>query len=351
MLDLKKLLRPHLSSLKPYSSARDEYTGREGVFLDANENPLGSVTTKRYHRYPDPLQQEIKALLSERLDTSIDKIFLGNGSDEPIDLLFRAFCEPGTNEHAIICPPTYGMYQVCADINNVSLNEVPLTTDFQLDVGNLISSVNEYTKLIFLCSPNNPTGNDLSSDDIQKVLMAASDCLVIVDEAYIDFSERQSFVKSLSEFDNLVVMQTFSKSWGLAAIRLGMAFGNEGIIGILNMIKYPYNISEPTQELALEALKSLNRKQSMVEEILENRELLKIELETLRLVQHIYPSEANFFLVKVTDAKALYQYLINQLIIVRDRSNVLLCDNCLRITVGTKDENRLLVESLKNYEG
>ncbi len=349
MPNLKKLLRPHLSNLKPYSSARDEYTGKAKVFLDANENALGSVTKRNLSRYPDPYQTEVKEKLSDIIGVPTPNIFLGNGSDEPIDLLFRAFCEPASEDHVILCPPTYGMYQVCADINNVKVKEVSLTTEYQLDVKSIKTAIDQNTKLIFICSPNNPTGNNIKEADILQVIQHAGDALVIVDEAYIDFSSSPSFVAQLNTYDNLLVLQTFSKSWGMAAARLGMAYAHRDIIAVLNQIKYPYNLSQQTQDLAIEGLKNHVSKNTMVSEILRNKTTLRDSLERLELVVHIYPSDANFFLVKVLDATAVYNYLLEKSTIVRDRSKVSLCENCLRITVGTQEENKTLLEGLKSF--
>lgn len=342
--NIADLLRPHIQSIKPYSSARDEYTGKSGVFLDANENPYGPVTGKGYNRYPDPYQRSIKEKLSGIKQVATDHIFLGNGSDEPIDLLIRAFCEPGQDQ-ILIMPPTYGMYRVSADINNVACIEVPLTPDFQINSDAVFEAITPNTKIIFICSPNNPSGNVMAENTIMKILKAFNG-LVVIDEAYIDFCALPSWTNKLKDFDNLIVLQTFSKAWGLAALRLGMAFTNPFIIGILNKIKPPYNINGATQELALEALGKEIIKEKMVEDILEERKYLREALSAIPQISTIYPSEANFLLVRIADAHHLYQKLIDELIIVRDRSKVLLCDDCLRITVGTKKENELLVTTL-----
>lgn len=345
MFDPVKLLRPHLQALVPYSSARDDYQGSEGVFLDANENPIGSITDRKWNRYPDPYQTDLKAKIAEVKGVPAANIFLGNGSDEPIDLLFRAFCEPGWDQ-VIINPPTYGMYKVSADVNNVAVKEVLLTPGYDLDVANIWATVNENTKLIFICSPNNPTGNSVSLEKIEELLNFFLG-IVVVDEAYIDFSSRESFAQKLEKYPNLVVLQTFSKAWGLASLRLGMAYASEAVVGILNKIKPPYNISGLTQETVLNGLENAAIKDQMVAEILENREELKEGLETLSLVKKVHPSDANFFLVEVDNGHEIYNQLISKMVIVRDRSKVVLCDNGLRITVGSKYENFRLIQAIK----
>jgi histidinol-phosphate aminotransferase len=344
---LNKLLRPHIASLTPYSSARDEYSGKEGVFLDANENPLGSITTEDYNRYPDPYQQALKQRIQHIKGVPLQQIFLGNGSDEAIDLLFRAFCNPG-KDNIIILPPTYGMYEVSAQINDVAIKRVNLTEDFQIQPHKILQEVDPSTKIIFICSPNNPSGNQMKNEDVLQVI-EGFEGLVVVDEAYIDFSKERSFAHLLARYPNLLVMQTFSKAWGLASLRLGMAFASVEIIQVLNRIKPPYNISGLTQDTVLKALVDTEKMQEMVQEILQERSFLEKELEKISLVQHIYPSDANFLLVKVIGAKPTYDYLIEQKIIVRDRSKVVLCDDCLRITVGTRSENERLLEALGKY--
>lgn len=345
MFDPNDLLRPHLKQMVPYSSARDDYMGKEGVFLDANENPFGSITEENWNRYPDPYQQELKAKLAEVSGVSPEQIFLGNGSDEPIDLLFRAFCEPQVDE-VIINPPTYGMYKVSADINNVGVKEVLLTNQYDLDVQGILSAINPKTKIIWICSPNNPTGNDVSLDKIEIILKAFQG-IVVVDEAYIDFANRASFITRLNEFPNLMVLQTMSKAWGLASLRLGMAFCSPAIITILNKIKAPYNLSGLTQRTVLKALDNLDKKDRMVNEILENRQALKSDLEELPIVKRVYPSDANFLLVKTENAREVYLKLIEKQVILRDRSKVVLCEDGIRITIGTKEENRKLINELK----
>jgi len=347
-MDINKLLRPHLLNIKPYSSARDEYKGREGIFLDANENPFGSGIYENFNRYPDPLQTVLKQKISQIKGVNSDDIFLGNGSDEPIDLLIRAFCEPG-KDNIIIAPPTYGMYNVSADINGVKTKKAPLTSEFLLDEKAIVSAIDQSTKLVFLCSPNNPTGNSMQEDAIERILKNFRG-LVIIDEAYIDFSAQKSFSQKLGEFNNLVVLQTLSKAWGLAALRLGMAFCHAEIVEILNKIKPPYNINGATQKLAHEALNNQNWKDQQVREILNLRRDLEIQLGKLEEVIKIYPSDANFLLVKMKDVKSAFKYLIDQKIIVRDRSNLTLCEGCLRITIGTANENQQLTEALTKFD-
>lgn len=346
MFEPNALLRTHLQKLVPYSSARDDYKGNEGVFLDANENPLGSITEEDWNRYPDPYQKELKARIAQIKGVRSENIFLGNGSDEPIDLLFRAFCEPG-KDNVIINPPTYGMYKVSADINNVEAREVLLTANYDLDVEAIKSAVDENTKIIFICSPNNPTGNDVSLDKIEEVLRFFKG-IVLVDEAYVDFTSRQSFALRLEEFPNLLVLQTFSKAWGLAALRLGMAFASEEILAILNKIKAPYNLSGLVQKTVLKALENLEKKDRMVDQILKNRESLGEALKQIPMIKTIFPTDSNFFLVKLENASEVYKKLIEQKIILRDRSKVALCEGGIRITVGTEKENELLIEALKN---
>ncbi|HSJ69193.1 MAG TPA: histidinol-phosphate transaminase [Anditalea sp.] len=344
---IEKILRPHIAALQPYSSARDEYSGKEGIFLDANENPFGSISEEDYNRYPDPYQLDIKNKLSAIKNIPANQIFLGNGSDEAIDLLFRAFCTPG-KDNVIILPPTYGMYEVSAGINDVKVKKVNLTDDFQLQPQKILDAVDEHTKIIFICSPNNPSGNSLNRADID-VIIKKFDGLVVLDEAYIDFTTETSYIERLGEFQNLMIIQTFSKAWGLASLRIGMAFASVEIIKIINRIKPPYNISGLTQQKVLEALDQVDKKDEMVSRILKEKKYLEDQLSKLSIILHIYPSDANFLLMKVTDAKKIYQYLIDDKIIVRDRSKVILCDECLRITVGTEKENNSLMESLANY--
>lgn len=341
---IHKFLRPHINSLTPYSSARDEYSGKEGIFLDANENPIGSITAENFNRYPDPYQSALKMRISEIKKVSVDQMFLGNGSDEAIDLLIRAFCTPG-KDNIIILPPTYGMYEVSAEINAVAIKKVNLTVDFQIQPQKILQEVDENTKIIFFCSPNNPTGNPMDRENILKVL-DGFDGLVVVDEAYIDFSESDSFTSLLDRYQNLLVMQTFSKAWGLASLRLGMAFASPEIIKVLNRIKPPYNISGLTQDTVLKALQQEEKMKEMVREILQERGFLENQLKNLEQVIRVYPSDSNFLLIKIPGAKNIYDKLIHEKIIVRDRSKVVLCEDCLRITVGTRFENEKLLEAL-----
>lgn len=351
--NLEKLLRANIKALLPYSSARDEFSGAgEYLFFDANENALGSVGSQSvaYNRYPDPYQQKVKMELSKQKNTNEENIFLGNGSDEAIDLLFRAFCEPFQNT-AIITPPTYGMYEVCANINNIRCVEVPLTVDFQLNTPEIIAkAATNKASLIFLCSPNNPSGNLLNEENILSILKNTT-AIVVVDEAYIDFANRASMIRYLKDFPNLVVLQTFSKAWGLANLRLGKAFASKEIIQILNNIKPPYNINGYTQQMAVKALKAVEKKNEMVAKIIEERERFKAILSTFAIVDKIYPSDANFLLIKMKgDATSIYKTLLKAEIVVRNRSKVLLCENCLRITIGTPSENEQLLIALRNIE-
>ncbi|WP_259014037.1 histidinol-phosphate transaminase [Emticicia fluvialis] len=348
MFSLNNIIRQHILTLAPYSSARDEYTGKEGIFLDANENPFGSVIDGNYNRYPDPHQTDIKDKLAVIKGVRPGQIFLGNGSDEAIDLLIRATCEP-KEDNILIMPPTYGMYKVCADVQNTPVIQVPLTTDFQINTEAVLAAVTHHTKLIWICSPNNPSGNLVSREAVLEILEKFTTGLVIVDEAYIDFAEADSFTNLLDTYPNLVVLQTFSKAWGLAALRFGMAFASEDLIKILNKIKYPYNLNAVTQLLILDALNNEDKKNAYVQDILKARQTLADMLGTLAIVKHIYPSDSNQLLVKFADAKAVFRYLIDRKIITRDRSNVQLCEGCIRISIGTDAENAALVEALKAY--
>ncbi len=347
MFDLNKIIRPHILDLTPYSSARDEYTGKVGVFLDANENPLGSVLNENYNRYPDPHHRAIKEKLAPIKGVAPNQIFLGNGSDEAIDLLIRATCVPG-QDSVIIQPPTYGMYEVSASINDIALIKVPLTVDYQIDTEAVPKKVQPSTKIIWVCSPNNPSGNLVQDDAIENLLKNFSG-LVVVDEAYIDFADTVSWTQRLTEFPNLVVLQTFSKAWGLASLRLGMCFASPELIAILNKIKPPYNLGGPTQALLYSALDNEAGKNKMVEQILTDREVLANQLSELESVIKIHPSDANFLLVQFQDASTIMKYLIEGEIIVRDRSKVTLCNDCLRITVGTTEENAVLVKALRKF--
>ena len=344
MKSLQELTRPNIWALKPYSSARDEYSGKTAsVFLDANENPYNAPN----NRYPDPLQKELKALIAPVKKVKPEQIFLGNGSDEAIDLLFRAFCRPGI-DNVVAIHPTYGMYQVCADINDVEYRKVLLDEKFQFKAEDLLRASDENTKLIFLCSPNNPTGNNLDAKEIITLLREFQG-IVIVDEAYIDFSTQPSFIGILDEYPNLVILQTFSKAWGCAAIRLGMAFASPDIIGIFSKIKYPYNINLLTQQEALRMMQRHYEVQRWISTLLEERARLMQAFTQLPCCKKVFPTDANFFLTRVSNAKAIYDYLVDQGIIVRNRSNITRCEDCLRITVGTRPENDALLEALRNY--
>jgi histidinol-phosphate aminotransferase len=340
-MNIQSLIRENIKNLKPYSTARDEFQGTAEVYLDANENPFPTA----YNRYPDPLQKKVKQRINALKGIAPAKIFLGNGSDEPIDLIIRAFCEPG-RDAILITEPTYGMYAVCAGINNVTVKRVTLNSNFDLNVPAIKQALDSSIKIIFLCSPNNPSGNLLSKEKITE-LITSIDCLVVIDEAYIDFANDSGFLPSLNQYPNLIVLQTFSKAWGLAGLRLGMAFASEEIISVLNKIKYPYNINVLTQQVALEKLSSIEEKNKQVRAILDQRTFLIQELQTLSIVLHIYPTDANFVLVKMKDAHYVYNQLIKHGIIVRNRSTVTLCADCLRITVGTTEENKKLIETLK----
>ena len=344
-MEIRKLLRPHLLNLIPYSSARDEFQGDADVYLDANENAFGSTSKDTYRRYPDPYQKALKAKIGEIKGISVDKIFLGNGSDEPIDLLIRAFCNPGLDK-IIITPPTYGMYKVSASINDIGIVEVPLTSEYILNSQELLDAIEPGIKIIFLCSPNNPTGNSIDQDDIIEIAKKFQG-LVVLDEAYIDFSSKPSLIQELHNYSNLIILQTFSKAWGLASLRLGIAFASEEIINILNMIKPPYNINGATQDLALAALSNLDQMKQMVHEIQQQKKQMESMLSGIKGVQEIYPSDANFILVKIDNAHKIYLNLIEEKVIVRDRSSVELCEDCLRITIGTESENNILIELLK----
>ncbi|MET3127456.1 histidinol-phosphate aminotransferase [Arcicella rosea] len=347
--NLQSIVRKHILSLAPYSSARDEYTGKEGVFLDANENPIGSATPENWNRYPDPYQAAIKEKIAPIKGCRPTQIFLGNGSDEPIDLIIRLTCEP-KEDNIIILPPTYGMYEVSASVNNVQVQKIDLTEDYQLDVDAIIEAINPKTKLIFICSPNNPTGNIINREAILTIIDNFEHGLVIIDEAYNDFSDEPSFIPELDNFPNVMVLQTFSKAWGLAALRLGMAFANEELIKLLNKIKYPYNINGLTQKLLIENISNTDFVVNSVNTLNNNRKLLAEALSELSIVEKIFPSDANFLLAKFQDAKAVFDYLIEQKTIVRDRSKVKLCDNSLRISVGTAEENTHLMNLLKAYK-
>jgi histidinol-phosphate aminotransferase len=342
-MNITDLVRPNIKNLAAYSSARSEFKGKAEVFLDANENPFDTGM----NRYPDPLQWAVKEQISQLKSVPVENIFLGNGSDEVIDLLIRIFCEPRKDE-IILLPPTYGMYKVSADIADVAQREISLTKDFQPDVPAILAEANKNSKLLFVCSPNNPTGNDMQADKIHE-LCAKFPGIVVVDEAYIDFSLQESFSQQLAQYPNLVVMQTFSKAWGLAGIRLGMAFASTGIIGLLNKVKPPYNVNQLTQKAALEALQQHEQQQRMVKEILTERSRLEESFEQLSFIEETLPSDANFILIRVADPNGLYQYLVEEGIIVRNRSKVHLCAGGIRITVGLPAENEKLLAALKKY--
>lgn len=343
MKKIEQWVRPNIRQLKPYSSARNEFSGEASVWLDANEIPFNPP----YNRYPDPLQNGLKEKLAKQRVVMPENIFLGVGSDEAIDLLYRIFCEPG-RDNAVSITPTYGMYKVCADINGVEYREVPLKKDFSLDCDAILQTIDTHSRLLFLCSPNNPTGNVFPAIEIER-LITAFDGIVVVDEAYIDFSSRPSWIRRLNEFHNLVVLQTFSKAWGSAGVRLGMAFASPDIIGYYNQVKYPYNISALVQRYAMEMLDRENEVRRWVDEILSVRSWFVERLSGIPMVKTVYPSDANFVLVKMVDAERIYLRLVTDGIVVRNRSKVALCGDCLRITVGTDREMNVLLETLKSY--
>ena len=345
MKPLEELTRKNIWNLAPYSSARNEYAGREAhVFLDANENPYNTP----YNRYPDPLQLEVKAVISKIKGVPAANIFLGNGSDEAIDLPYRCFCEPNV-DNVVAIEPTYGMYKVCADINAVEYRPVLLDENYQITAEKLLAATDLHTKLIWLCSPNNPTGNNLHREEIVKVI-EAFEGLVIVDEAYGDFSSQKSLRTELAKYPNLIVLNTMSKAWGCAAIRLGMAFASEEIIAIFNKVKYPYNVNLLTQQQALEALKDPFEVDKWVKLLLEERSRMMDAFKLLPTCEKVYPTDANFFLARMTDATKIYNYLVDRGIIVRNRHRIQLCQNCLRITIGTKTENGELIAALRQYQ-
>jgi histidinol-phosphate aminotransferase len=344
MKPLEQLVRKNIWSLAPYSSARDEYSGKEAhVFLDANENPYNAP----YNRYPDPLQREVKKLLERVKGVPSENIFLGNGSDEAIDLPYRIFCEPG-RDNVVSIAPTYGMYQVCADINDIECRQVLLDDNFQLHADAVLKACDAHTKIIWLCSPNNPTGNSLDRDEILKVI-EDFEGIVIVDEAYIDFAHQLSLRQELPTHPNLIILQTMSKAWGSAAIRLGMAFASKEIIAIYNKVKYPYNVNQLTQQQAMEMLKDPFEVDKYVKILMQERIRLIQSFRELPICEQIYPTDANFFLTRVTDATRIYNYLVDKGIIVRNRSRIQLCQNCLRITIGTRTENNELLSALRQY--
>ena len=345
--DLNKVVRPNVLAMEPYSCARDEFEGEAAVFLDANENSLGSLAGDGYNRYPDPRQTQLRIKVAKIKGVKPEQVFFGNGSDEPIDLLYRAFCRPNV-DRAIINPPTYGMYKVQAAINETPVDEVLLTPDFQLQTDKILAAVTPTTKLIFVCSPNNPSGNLMKREAIIELLDKFNG-IVVVDEAYIDFAETESFTRMIDRYPNLIVLQTFSKAWGMAALRCGMAFAQKEVIDVLLKIKYPYNINILTQQTVLKALDREADKNRMVSEILANRTDLIDRLNGCKCVECTYPTNANFVLAKVCDAPAIYRYLVGLGIVVRSRHSVALCHNGLRITVGTKAENDTLINALNDF--
>ncbi len=344
MKTLEELVRPNILSLKPYSSARDEYSGKEAhVFLDANENPYNQP----FNRYPDPLQRDLKAAIEKVKQVPASCIFLGNGSDEAIDLAYRCFTRPGI-DNVVAIEPTYGMYKVCADINDVEYRPVLLDEHFQISAEKLLAACDDNTKIIWICSPNNPTGNNINREEITKVL-EQFEGIVIIDEAYSDFSQEKPFRLELRNYKNLIVLNTFSKAWGCAAIRLGMAFAHPEIINIYNKVKYPYNVNLMTQQKAMEVLKEPYETDKVIRILLQERARLISAFRDLPICEGIYPTDANFFLAKMTDAQKIYDYLVNKGIIVRNRTRISLCNNCLRITIGTKTENAELLSALRQY--
>lgn len=348
MRTLQQLTRTNIWNLAPYSSARNEYSGHAAhVFLDANENPYNDP----YNRYPDPLQRELKERLAQVKGLPANNIFLGNGSDEAIDLVYRCFCEPG-KDNVVAIAPTYGMYEVCADINDVEYRSVPLRDDFSFDAEKLLAACDANTKAIWLCSPNNPTGNSLELSELEKVLNTF-DGIVVIDEAYIDFSSQSTFTPIITSSSDIaatpIILQTMSKAWGSAAIRLGMAFASEEVIALFNKVKYPYNVNLLTQQQAMQRLNDTYTVHNWVKLLIQERERMIDAFTQLPLCEKVYPTDANFVLIRVTDAQKIYDYLVEKGIIVRNRTRVLLCQDCLRITIGTKDENNELLGALRSW--
>jgi histidinol-phosphate aminotransferase len=348
MVNIEQLIRPHIKDLVPYSSARDDYSGTQGVFLDANENSFGSVVNRFYRRYPDPYQIHIKQLLSSIKNIPDKNIFLGNGSDEAIDLAIRLFCNPG-KDSIIITTPTYGMYEVSAKINEIDVISIPLTTEFQLKTDDILAVFDRNPKMLFLCIPNNPSGNSFNKNSVLKLINAFPG-IIVIDEAYSDFSDDAGYLNQLKSHKNLIILQTFSKAWGMAGLRLGIAYAHEDVIRYLNKIKQPYNINQATQKLAVKALSNKSRKDEFVKKIKSERTALGNMLKELSVVEKVFPTEANFFLVRFTDSGRVFRHLIKDLVIVRDRSKLELCGNSLRITVGTPFENKKLIASIKDFE-
>ncbi|MBS1496259.1 MAG: histidinol-phosphate transaminase [Bacteroidetes bacterium] len=346
--NVNDLVRKNIQSLKPYSSARHEFEGEASVFLDANENAFGSTLHENFNRYPDPLQWQLKFQLAKIKGVPAENIFIGNGSDEVIDLAYRIFCNPA-KDNVIICPPTYGMYEVSGNINDVEIRKVNLTENFQLNVEGIMQACDANTKLLFICSPNNPTGNNLNRADIEWLLNNFNG-MVIIDEAYINYSAQKSFIAELTEYNNLIVMQTLSKAWGLAALRLGLCFASLDIINLFNKVKPPYNINQASQQLGFEALQQTLQVNEWIRVTVEEREKLSEQLQGFLFVEKIYKSDSNFILIKVKDANKLYHYLCTQAVVVRKRNTEPLCEECIRITVGTPEENSRLIELLKKYK-
>jgi len=346
--NLDSLVRDNIKKMTAYSSARHEFTGNASIYLDANENSFGSPLPDNFNRYPDPLQMQVKEKLSNIKGVPAQNIFLGNGSDEAIDLLYRIFCDPG-RDNSILLPPTYGMYEVCAEMNDVKIKKVNLAKEYQLDIDAIANAIDPLTKLIFICSPNNPTGNSINRADVE-IILNNFDGIVVIDEAYINYSKQRSFIAELTEYPNLVVMQTLSKAWGLAGLRLGMAFASQPIIDLMNKVKYPYNINTATQLLALEALDNIDWVNEHISTTVIEREKLRTELLNLSNTETVFPSDANFLLVKMKAARSIYEQLCQKGIIVRDRSKVVLCEDSLRITVGTPEENKQLIEELSKLK-
>ncbi|MCI6551778.1 MAG: histidinol-phosphate transaminase [Prevotella sp.] len=344
MKSMQELVRPNILALEPYSSARNEYSGHvANVFLDANENPYN----KPFNRYPDPLQTELKSKLAKIKQVPAECIFLGNGSDEAIDLVYRVFCRPGI-DNVIAIDPTYGMYKTCADINDVAYRPVSLDEQFRLKADQLLQACDDHTKVIWICTPNNPSGNNMDHDEVGKIL-TAFEGIVVIDEAYSDFSTAPTFRSCLADFPNMIVLNTMSKAWGCAAIRLGMAFADSAIINLFNKVKYPYNVNLLTQEHALEALDEKIEVEKWVNILLQERSRMIRAFLELPICKQVYPTDANFFLARMTDAQAIYDYLVNKGIIVRNRTRVHLCQNCLRVTIGTRTENNELLAALRQY--
>ena len=346
-ISLENIIRKNIQELKPYTSARQEFTGDASIFLDANENAFGSPIDEAYNRYPDPLQWQLKFQLARIKGVPAENIAIGNGSDELIDLLFRICCNPSV-DNVIVCPPTYGMYIVNAAINNVAVQQVPLTTTFQLDIDKILKVINEQTKLIFICSPNNPTGNSINKSDVEQLLQQFHG-IVVIDEAYINYSKQTSFIQQLTQYPNLVVLQTLSKAWGLAALRIGLCYAGMQIIDIINKVKPPYNINSSSQQIALKALTRLDLVNEWIRTTIDEREQLIEAITPFSFVENVFPSDANFILVRVSNANHLYEYLTSKGIVVRNRSKEMGCENCLRITIGTSEENQILLQTLNTY--